>query len=289
MSEFSAVNPNSAKLDPGKRVNYVTGQVLGVDDFRQEQFYLLSKDRGHNQGKHGYGTCCGLQVTVESTGDGQEIRVSRGTALDNVGRVICIDETQCALLDRWLDRDDVVAEIQQRAGGSPAMLSAYVSVCYRECGTDLIPIPAGPCQSLDDSSAPSRIADSFELHLSFERPEQREEEIVRRFGDLLSMVIPVSTGTTLTLDEFLTMVRALPDDGSPIPWFTLPADSPPSSPAVDGLPVHPDDLALFLDEALRVWVMCGPDIRLVACQGVFSKVLRTFSSGTMRRYLQSFL
>ena len=47
--------PPSTGLDPDKRVKYSLGLVLGVDEFEQEQHYLLGRGRQHNRALHGYG------------------------------------------------------------------------------------------------------------------------------------------------------------------------------------------------------------------------------------------
>ena len=67
-------------------------------------------------------------------------------------------------------------------GSPPQPLTVYVVLCYRECETDPVPIPGGPCRTQEDSTAASRITDDFQLKLVLEPPPQVEENAVRRFG-----------------------------------------------------------------------------------------------------------
>ena len=81
MSEFTTACPDAAALDPLKRVCYSTGLVLGVDEFRQEQEYFLAKDRLHQRALHGYGTVCGLKVSIEDAGAGLGLALYGARAL----------------------------------------------------------------------------------------------------------------------------------------------------------------------------------------------------------------
>jgi hypothetical protein len=155
-------------LDARKRVNHSLGMVLGEDEFRQDQLHLRERDHLATRALHGYGTIAGLAVTVS----GSELRVAAGLAADPVGRLICVPEDQCVDLDEWLvvARDRVIASL-----GSPptfpADLTLYVTLCYRECATDTVPVPVEPCRTGDESMAPSRIAETFALSLAFEPPD----------------------------------------------------------------------------------------------------------------------
>ena len=74
--------------------------------------------------------------------------------------------TQCADLLPWLAaREDLPA--------MPATVTVWVTLCYDECATDLIPVPSGPCRTLDNSVQPSRVKDAFRLELSLEEPPLR--------------------------------------------------------------------------------------------------------------------
>ena len=222
-------------LDPSRRVNYTTGLVLGVDEFQQEQYYFIEKNRWHNRFLHGYGTISGLQVrTADTGGGGLEVRVSAGAALNPQGQQICVPSEMCARLDTWIQTNK--AALGATFGSPPDVVSLCLVLCARECQTDTVPIPGEPCRTQADSMAASRIADSFEMLLCLNldapqvgsppgssppigspplsaaalpcyRPSQNEEDAVRAFGALLDQ-IDISTSTPhLTADEFAALVR----------------------------------------------------------------------------------
>ncbi len=245
------ITPSQTLLDPFRRVNYSLGLVLGVDEFNQEQIYLIEKNRLHNRTLHGYGTVCGLDVTVRDTAEGPEVLVSAGLAVNPHGQEIRVPTAQCARLNEWLSRnqDDILASM-----GSPPLefppgpLTIYVVLCYRECKTDMVPVPGEPCRSQEDTMAASRIAEDFELALRLQPPLQVEEEAVRRFGAMLERIqISTTAESFTTREELEAYVRSLDGiAGSP------PEDSPPDLPGV--LFLHPDNASDILRAVVRVWV-----------------------------------
>jgi hypothetical protein len=242
MSDFTSAY-DAINLDSAKRVHYAHGLVLGVEEFVQAEHYLLSKERLHNRALHGYGTVCGLQVEPRlGTGGAPEVLVRAGIALDPRGREIRVLRDQCADLHDWLDANaDTLA-----ASPLPDPLPLYVVLCFRECTTDDVPVPGGPCRSLEDSRVPSRIADDFVLELRTEPPAQVEEDAVRAFGDLLRAIrISDAPGDFLTADQLEELVRGL---GGGSPAGVAGIGSPPL------YRLHPDTAADLLEDAFRVWV-----------------------------------
>jgi hypothetical protein len=229
-----------------KRVNYAYGLVLGVGEFRTEQSYFLEKHRRHARSLHGYGTVAGLAVGVRDTAaDGPEIRVSPGLAIDPHGREICVPEAQCAPLDGWLLQRAQAGELSPPLDASPpGRVRAYVTLCYRECETDKVPIPVGPCHSLDKSSVASRIQDAFELRIVETPPAQVEEEALRRLAAVMARV-SVAPGGMTTPDALVAEIRALAPEASP-------PDEPGSMPP-DFL-LDPQHAAAIVRAALRVFV-----------------------------------
>jgi hypothetical protein len=163
MSEFQTAVADLRKLDPAKRVNYPFGLVLGVDEFLQEQTHFLEKHRRHNRMLHGFGTVAGLKVTVPASVNPPEIRVANGFAVSRGGYDICVPNVMCAKVNDWLKAN--ADALQDRFGSFPATVGVSVVLCYRECATDIVPIPGEPCRLDEDAMAPSRLADSFELQL----------------------------------------------------------------------------------------------------------------------------
>jgi hypothetical protein len=252
------------RADPGKRVNYTLGLVLGVDEFQQDQLYHAAGRRWHNRLLHGYGTVWGLQVTTPEVGDADpEIRVSEGVAVDPCGREICVPATMCVRLDQWLARHrPVLEQFFDPELGEPLPLA--VVLCHRECPDDIVPVPGEPCRSQEDALHPSRIRDSFELKLMLRdevpwdsppggttdlavfRLWQPEEEAVRAFGELLARVRTTTDAEqgAAGREALLAAVRALAEAAEPGPA------SPPDS---DLILLPAAEAADILREALRVW------------------------------------
>ncbi|HEY0421391.1 MAG TPA: hypothetical protein VGC80_17885 [Acetobacteraceae bacterium] len=75
------------------RLNYFQRQLLGADDFIDEQTYLRSMRRRHNLGPHGWGVITGLQlIEVPREGDAafRDIILMPGLAVDLFGREILV-------------------------------------------------------------------------------------------------------------------------------------------------------------------------------------------------------
>ncbi|MBD3316599.1 MAG: hypothetical protein GF344_12490 [Chitinivibrionales bacterium] len=245
MNEFQPIYPDIAELDPYKRVRYTEGMVLGMDEFLQEELYLLTKHRRHNRGLHGYGTVCGLSVGARPRDDDTQIRVAPGIAVDPQGHEIRVPVAQCASVNTWLHNHR--EEIDESLGsppGSPSLLTVYLLLCRRECESDYVPIPAGPCLSLDRTQAPTRIADDYDLILALEAPRHVEEHAVRALMDLLGHIEIRDTAGGLTPENIVCLVRNLLSDDSP-----LVCDPP-----LNSMHMRPSEAEAFVRIALRTWV-----------------------------------
>lgn len=242
---FTSGTSKSATLESHKRVRYSEGLVLGVDEFEQEEYYFLESERRHVRGLHGYGTVCGLDVSVQDAGDaGPEIVVDPGYAMDTNGRTVCVDVAQCARLNEWLGR------FEGEEGGPtlpepPGPVELWVQLCYRECETDLVPIPGGPCRTPEDSMTASRITESFALSFALTRPDQTECDAIRQFGDLIRQIDVIPSGSAdLAVGEFTTLIQALaPGAVEPLP------PAPP-----DPIRVPEAEIEDYLEAAFLAWV-----------------------------------
>jgi hypothetical protein len=279
MSTFQTVTPSTQQLDPSKRVNYSFGLVLGVDDFLQEQTYFVEKDRSQYRLVHGYGTVCGLQVRI-ATGINLEVRVSPGVAINPQGQEMHVEQEMCARINDWLTGNQDA--LQEVFGTPPLTLPLCVVLCYRECASDMVPVPGEPCRTQQDTMAASRITESFQLKLCLNmaqiatspplgspaidpsllsgqcyRPSQVEEEAIRAFGALLRRIqISDSATVFLTEDELKDLVRELATAAG-APLSSPPVTSPPvSSPPWDNpvLFLHPSEAPDILRAAFRVWI-----------------------------------
>lgn len=253
MSDFGTVTPLRRPVDPYKRVQYSQGLVLGVEEFDQEQAYLMERDRQHQRLLHGYGTVCGLALSTRTPVLGEpEIVVSAGAAVAPSGETIRVPAAQCAPLNDWLERHE--EELRSFFGSPPSTVVLEVRLCARSCSTDAVPIPGGPCRSQQDAMKASRWADDFELSLVPIDPmaspppalADTEEEIVRLLGQLLGRIVVDGAGPFTTGDQLADLVRTLDDE----------AQSPPGSPPSVPVQIQLDPLTAEEDlrRALLVWV-----------------------------------
>src|SRR5262249_50684123 len=118
--------------DPAKHVSFNQGMVLGVDDFNQEFAYLSGRDQSLARDTIGYGTVCGLQVVLDSA-DFTKVSVSPGIAMNPRGQVIRVNVRQCAQLDTWLALPDTAQQMSDLGISTTGDLTAYVTLCYRDC------------------------------------------------------------------------------------------------------------------------------------------------------------
>jgi hypothetical protein len=222
-------------LPTDERLRYVLGQVLGVQDFRQEQVYHLYKNRLHNRSLHGYGTVSGLAVSTTDADDKLEIQVQPGLAIDPCGREIIVHQTQCANLNTWLAETSAGQTNAQRlTAAAPAgePLRAYVSLCYAECDTGSQPVFGDPCRVEKDAIQATRIKDDFRLNLLAAPPVQTEEDFIRQVGVLLGRVsvAPAPAAPTPPADaqDLIDEMAAALDDPALLDdaalTFQLPSD-----------------------------------------------------------------
>ena len=181
-----------APPDPAKHVRFTDGMILGVDDFTQEFAYLANRDRWIVRDLLGYGTVSGLRVWIEDDGaKGPRVVVEPGVAVTPRGELVRVPVAQCAHLNEWLAGADQVSYLVNRPGpASPPgdRVDVYVTLCYRECEIDQVPIPGEPCRHEEDLTAPSRILDDFRLELRFMPPEQPDEAAIRDFVEWLASI-----------------------------------------------------------------------------------------------------
>ena len=261
--QTQTTSPATTAPDPHKHVKYSLGMVLGVDDFDQEFAYLSNRDQWLACDTIGYGTVCGLKVSIETDERGPRVSVEPGVAINPRGQLIRVTPAQCAYLNDWLDahREDVIREL----GSPPAdQLTLYVVLCYRACPTDPVPIPGEPCRDETAATVNSRLKDDFNLELRFTPPDQTEENAVRDFVEWMSHIEISDGATSHSLDDFLEAIR----DGAqlsspPSPLSDFMYGSPP-----EDIAINHADACEYLRAALRVWVTeLRPLWRGVACDG----------------------
>ena len=168
------------------RLHYATGELLGADDFRDEQTYHRRQQARALLHLHGSGVVAGLRVLhrhrpgQNGAPDEVEIEVEPGLALDHAGRLIEVPREACLRLRRWfgfiaartpssteLDAGDL--RLAWRADGGVAaggVVVADVFLAFYQCPRGYTPaFASGPFDALD-ASQPSRVRDGYELSLA---------------------------------------------------------------------------------------------------------------------------
>lgn len=245
--------------DPTKHVNYTLGMILGVDDFNQEFAWLAGRNRWLARDAVGYGTLCGLQVSSDIAAKRPRLTVTSGTALTPRGQLVCVKPAQCAYLDDWITANK--ASLPALLGSPLAStLSLYLTLRYRDCPTDPLPIPGEPCRSEDELLQPSRRTDDFSLELRTAPPGQEEEDAIVEFVRWLRLVKVGGGGPYTTVDQFAQDVR------NAVQTVSSPPASPLSSPLGAGgvhfnfgspltsAKLDPAQLGDYLRAAFRVWI-----------------------------------
>lgn len=238
--------------DPGKHVNYTQGMILGVDEFVQEFAYLSNRDQWMARDLLGYGTVSGLAVSMD--GKNQRVQVSAGSAVSPRGQMIRVPRAQCAGLNDWLAMEEHQAEAGMRLGSPPdGTLPLYVVLSYRCCPTDNVFIPGEPCRSEAELTAPSRLTDDFALELSFDPPDQCEEDALREYIQWLAAhvhAVETQTDPGLDINAFRQAIR----DGVHVASPPCPVlQFAPASPPV-GFNINTADMCGYLKAAFLLWV-----------------------------------
>jgi hypothetical protein len=128
-------------------------------------------------------------------------------------------------------------------------MRVYVTLCYDECLTELVPIAGQACASDEDTRKPSRILETFKINFAWQAPLQALEDNARAFGELLGRVefVPGSSSPPGLDDSelLLEFVRNLGVVVSP------PLGSPPDGPTIR---LSEDTACDTLRRALTIWV-----------------------------------
>lgn len=243
--------------DPNKHVRYSYGMVLGKEDLEQDFAFHHGRDLWGMREVIGYGTVRGLAVKAEDDGaQGPRISVMPGSAITPRGELVCVPSEQCASLNDWLKKQarDAAKRTLLEGKITADQLTLYVTLCYRDCPTDDLPIPGEPCRDEADAMAPSRLTDDFALELHLDPPDQLEEEGVRDFVTWLR-AIPLNAGAPDTPEALAAFADAVRSAFS-VDTTTVPPEvafhSPPAPPAPPTIPSS--NSKEFYRAAFRVWV-----------------------------------
>jgi hypothetical protein len=246
-----AATTDTVAPDPSKHVNYTFGMLLGVDDFKQEFAYLSGRDHWMARDLIGYGTVNGLKITIDVATKGPRVSLSCGDAVTPRGQMVRVCPAQCAYFNDWLTANQTAV---QALGNPPpgSIVKLWLTLCYRHCPVDPVPIAGEPCRSADDLMANSRLVDDFRLELRLTQPQQQEEEAIRDFVAWLDQIqITDDPGTFPTISDFENALRAALLPGvSPLDASTYFQFGSP----LTQFHVHPADIGDYLKAAFRLWV-----------------------------------
>jgi hypothetical protein len=179
----SAVDPLLRKSN-SERLHYATGELLGADDFRDEQTYHRRQLARALLHLNGSGTLAELRVVARhrpgqsGAPDEVHLEVSPGLALDRAGRLIEVPREACLRLRRWFEfiavqpPDNTLPDAGDlRASLHNGAVVADVFLAFHPCDRGYTPaFASGPFDALD-ASQPSRVRDAYELSLVL-RPEE---------------------------------------------------------------------------------------------------------------------
>lgn len=161
------------------RLFYATGVLLDAEDFQAEQLYHRSRLAQVLRYLEGSGTVAGLEVqwkrrvepeqtdpdessgVVYPQGREEEIRVQPGLAIDRLGRLIEVTRPCCIRLERWFQNQTSLTLQPDPFNGIVA--DVFLRFAVRERGRTPA-FATGPFDALD-AVTPSRLRDSYELHL----------------------------------------------------------------------------------------------------------------------------
>ncbi|HEY3703601.1 MAG TPA: hypothetical protein VGL22_00970 [Terracidiphilus sp.] len=166
-----------------ERVSYITGRMLGVDDFQADQTYHRGRLARALTQLFGTGTVSGLLVQSDGNTNVKqlEIQVTPGVAIDRAGRIIEVPRLICIVLDNWLTQLATAWQNQllhpipgQTAIPDPnsaihdgANLMVDVFATFVPCTRGLTPcFAAEDDYDATDAFSANRLLDSFAMQLA---------------------------------------------------------------------------------------------------------------------------
>jgi hypothetical protein len=232
------------QIDPvlkneSERLHYATGELLGADDFRDEQTYHRRQLARALLFLNGSGTLGGLRVVARHrpgkipTEDEVHLEVRPGLALDRAGRLIEVPRAACIRLRRWFD-----FIIQQKPGsGLPnagdlntalhgGAVVADIFLAFHACDRAFTPaLASGPFDALD-ASQPSRVRDAYELSLVL-RPEANPPTAVDPWAAIAGAPDRTAAARQASLEAWDNLALPLSDHVGD--WHENPASVDPAA------------------------------------------------------------
>ncbi len=186
-------------LHPFRRNTYFNGKLLTERDFADEQAYLIGKDWLHNRYLHGMGTVCGLAITAHPNEACRSrfVVLEPGLALDCCGRELVVPartavDIQTLIADQGLTVDPNGAD------------DLFLSLRYKECGDERVPVILPDCGCADGDTAWNRILEGVEVVLRAAPAGMRppvSPPSAARFDWVQTLVLQGQTVTAVAFDE----------------------------------------------------------------------------------------
>ena len=153
-------------VDPFRSLLVHFGMLLGVDDFETIDAYHRGKMWMHSAWLHGSGAVWGLGVSLDT--EAAEVRVTKGLAIDALGREMYLENVACLNLGSWYDahkEDADLAEMVTVDDDGTVHFDAHVVIRFMPCLSRQVPALTEPCDGAGSTTAYSRIVETVELTL----------------------------------------------------------------------------------------------------------------------------
>ncbi|CAB5150532.1 hypothetical protein D3OALGA1CA_4392 [Olavius algarvensis associated proteobacterium Delta 3] len=152
---------------PWSHVRFHYGQLLGVEDFNQEQMAFIHGKQIRNALLHGSGTVWGLKVK-DHEDLSEVLAVEPGLALDALGREIYLPEEFCLDVS-GIHKSDLWGKLET-VSLRPFIKRAFVVVRFSQCLSQRVPAIRPPCSPEDQTAEYARVNDSFHISLDITAP-----------------------------------------------------------------------------------------------------------------------
>lgn len=188
------------------RNNYFTGKLMLERDFTDEQQYFRDKIRLHHQRLHGTGIVCGLQVLPHEneTCRDRYVLVEAGSAIDCCGQDILVAEQETIDLYAFPELKKLIDEANADENFDGDALTHTLQLCirYRECGAEEIPVLYDDCSCDDNSCAPNRILESYDIDLIID-PEMKSDDLSAESQPTMewTSTINIANASVVVVDE----------------------------------------------------------------------------------------
>lgn len=161
------------------RVNYVTGVLLGAEDFQAEQEYHRGRLARALAYAMGHGTLAGLEVShhpaqaadADHPARLEGLVVTPGLAIDRLGRLVEVPRSRCLKLADWYaaQSPQLLRQAWHAAdslfAGSASGVAADLFIRFVVCEQGKTPAFAGSAFTSFDSVTAARLRDGFEIEL----------------------------------------------------------------------------------------------------------------------------